>query len=566
MIELDLVQGSKEWIDTRLVNFTASEAPMMMGCSKYISRNQLLDHKKGWTSEVNEFTQKLYDAGHKAEAMARPIASRVANDTFYPVVGLLEDTKYLASFDGLTMIEDIVFEHKLYNKVLAENVLNNVLEPEYYWQLEHQLLVSGADKVLFVCSDGTEGTFYSMWYESVPERRVELIAGWDQFANDLENHQPQAKIEKVEAEPIRDLPAISYKMDGLSLTSNLDVYKQAAMDLVERSKESIETDQDFANAEAMVKVFKPAEDELKALSKRVLSEVTDINAFVQDLEFIGENIRQARLATDKQVKSRKEEIRASIIKESNATINDTIVSAAESANVPVSSFISLLTIDIAGAMKGKKTVESLKDAAATEVAKGKIEITGYLNIAMHNTAVLDAHKDYQFLFNDWQQIAFKAPDDFVALVKTRIADHKESERVKEEAQRERIRLEEEAKIRAENDRKEAARIKAETEATEARKQALRDKEQLEDQVNHRIASNRPIRSNMLVENEKAIQANANDCDKHQSLPPRTLSMAEVKAIIQFISSITRTEQSAFATELKDRAEKYIAQHQIKEAA
>lgn len=41
MITLNLVQGTEEWKETRLQNFGASEAPAMMGDSKYMSRNEL---------------------------------------------------------------------------------------------------------------------------------------------------------------------------------------------------------------------------------------------------------------------------------------------------------------------------------------------------------------------------------------------------------------------------------------------------------------------------------------------------------------------------------------------
>jgi len=445
MIELDLVQGTAEWLAERLKNDTASEAPMMMGASKHISRTQLLDSKKGWTTEVDAFLQKIFDAGHQSEAMARPLAAKIAKSDFYPVVGLLENTRFMASFDGLTMMEDIVFEHKIYNKVLAENVLNGVIGPDYYWQLEHQLLVSGAGKALFVCSDGTEEKLYSMWYESVPERRAELIAGWEQFANDLETHEPQAKTEKVIAEQSSDLPVISYKMDGLTLNSNLDVFKSSAIALVEKSNAVIETDQDFANAESRQKIFTKAEKDIDGLCDRVLGEVADIDAFVKDLRFIKEQIRTARLAEGKQVKERKEEMRVNIINAALVAVNEYIAEAESE----VKAKIPLISISISDAMKGKKNIDSLQNAADTALAQCKVEIEGHAKIARLNIATInELAEGYKFLFNDWKDIAFKANDDFTALVKTRIAEHKQVEADKAEALRAQIQREEEVKAQA----------------------------------------------------------------------------------------------------------------------
>jgi putative phage-type endonuclease len=461
MKTLDLVQGSEEWLAARKEYFTASEAPAMMGNSKYISRTQLLDHKKGWTTEVDEFTKRLFEKGHQTEQLALPIAEKLIDDELYPVVGILEGTKLLASFDGLTLMEDTVFEHKLYAKTLAENVLNDVLEPNYFWQLEHQLLVSGAEKVIFVVSDGTENNFKHMFYESVPERREALVAGWAQFEKDLESHTPQAKQEKVVAEEVRDLPAIKYEMNGLSLISNLDDFKQQSDALVELSQKPLETDQDFANAESRQKIFTKAEADIKSLADRVLSEVADIDAFTKDLRYIGEQIRQARLAEGKQIKSRKEQIRCEILSDAQASVD----AFTHNRNLEIKAFLPTPSISIADEMKGKKSVDSLKDAADTAVSKIKIDATEQADIAKTNIETLkEFASDHKFLFNDWKDIAFKGNDDFTALVKTRIAEHKEQEEKRLEAERERIRAEEQEKAKREAEAKAKTERNAEGQA------------------------------------------------------------------------------------------------------
>lgn len=506
MKKLNLVQGSKEWLDVRMSHFTASEAPMMMGVSKFFSRTQLLDHKKGWITEIDTFTQKRFDEGHRSEEMARPLAEQFADEDFVAVVGVLEDTKYLASFDGYSMLGDILFEHKGLNKVLAENVLNNVLAPEYYWQLEHQLMVSGADKVLFVCSDGTEEEFYSMWYESLPERRAELIAGWEQFAIDLENHVPEAKVEKVSAEVIRDLPAISYKMDGLRLNSNLDVFKSAANALVVKSQQIIETDQDFANAEARQKVFTKAEKDISDLCDRVLGEVADIDAFTKDLKYIGAQIREARLAEGKQIKNRKEDIRLEVLTEAK----EQLAKAIKEAELRIKCRLPNLTCDVMQAMKGKKTIDSLKDAAATEVANGKVEVAGYVNTALSNMAIIrELAPDHKHLFNDWPSIAFKANDDFTALVKTRLID----EQVRIDAERAKIRAEEEAKAKAEAE----AKVRAE-QAEIARKQQAEQAEadRLERDKHAKFVAEQDRLSNQNKAKDDAINQEAEAIREMQS--------------------------------------------------
>ncbi|HGE6051109.1 TPA: YqaJ viral recombinase family protein [Vibrio cholerae] len=445
---LDLVQGTQAWLDARLQLRTASEAPAMMGESKYISRDQLLDHKKGWTSIVNEFVLKLYAEGHEAEEKARPIAERILGEELSPICGQQEDSLLMASFDGITMFGDVLFEHKLWNKTLAENVMNNVLEPNYYWQLEQQLMVSGAQKVLFMVSDGTEQNMAYMFYEPVEGRKEALLAGWKQFNEDLENHEIKAKTVPVKSVEIQDLPAVSYKMNGLAIISNLDEYKAKALELVEQSKKKLETDQDFANAESMVKIFKSAEDKLGLMSQQVLGEVESIDTFVKDLGFIGENIRQARLALDKQVKTRKEEIKTEMVVKARNELATIVNEASRQYAVNFN-----ISADFANAIKGKRNIESMQSAINDELAKAKIALSEQKDVVQTNLNTVNENGEYRFLFNDWSQIAFKAPEDFATLVKLRISEHQAAEQKKLEAQRELIRKQEEEKAQAELARK-----------------------------------------------------------------------------------------------------------------
>lgn len=417
---INVTQGTKEWLSLRTKYFTASEAAAMLGLSKYMTRTQLLDQKaSGVFEEVDQHKQRIFDKGHEAEALARPIMEAILGEELYPatITNEIDGIPLLASMDGINMLNDVGWEHKLFNRALALTVGDGSIPSTHWPQLEHQLLVSECDVIHFTVSDGTEENWVSCEYRSDPKRRQQVIDGWKQFAKDLSEHVVESKAESVEAEPVRDLPALNYKMNGLSLVSNLDEYKVAATELVEKSKLPLETDQDFANAESMVKIFKAAEDNIKLVSKMVLGEIPDIDQFVKDLDFISESIRQARLAADKQVKTRKDEIKAKILTDAKMDLYRAMKNASEQVNATFPE----LSINISEAMKGKKTVQSLKDAADSEVAKGNVEITNLLNTALQNKAAID--KDFQFLFNDWQQIAFKAPDDFKALVAMRVSEY-----------------------------------------------------------------------------------------------------------------------------------------------
>jgi putative phage-type endonuclease len=462
----DLVQGSKQWLEVRKQHFTASEAPAMLGLSKYTSRNELLEQKAtGVTPEVTEQQQRIFNKGHAAEELARPIAEAFIGEELYPatITSEVEGLKLLASMDGLTMMGDRGWEHKIFNAEFAEMVKNGIVPDTHWPQLEHQMLVSGAEKILFTVSDGTEEKREQVWYESVPERRAQVLTGWKQFKIDLEAYVPTEKVEKVEAEPVRDLPAINYKMNGLALESNLEAYKQAATDLVALSEKPLETDQDFADAEARQKVFTKAEKDIKDACDRVMGEIDSIDTFVKDMRFISEQIRQARLAEGKQIKARKEELREEILNKANQEASKALNEAMAKVNAKLPN----INFDPFTAMKGKRTIESLQDAADTEVAKAKIQIAEFVEVAMGNALHLSTQaQGYDFLFNDWAQIAFKATEDFKTLVTARIATYQAEQKAKEEAQRERIRAEEQAKLQREAE----AKARAEQAAAEQAKQ------------------------------------------------------------------------------------------------
>jgi putative phage-type endonuclease len=437
MIIVNLVQGTPEWHKHRAKHFNASDAPAMMGSSKYKTRSELLkEMATGIKPEVDSFTQKRFDDGHKAEDFARSITEVALGEELYPVTGTLEvDSLQLsASFDGLTMDESVIFEHKLWNQELAEAVKQKELPAAYFWQLEHQLLVSGASEVLFVCSDGTEKNRVEMKYTSLPERRAELIAGWKQFAIDLENYEhKEAKAEPTGKAP-ESLPALNIEVKGMVTASNIDAFKSHALAVFGAINKDLQTDGDFADAEKTVKWCKEVEDKLEAAKQHALSQTADIDALFRAIDDISTEARRVRLDLDKLVKTRKENIRIEIMREAETAFAahvSTINARLGKVQLPA------VKTDFAGVMKGKKTVQSLRDALDGELARAKIEASQLSELIGANVTTLrDMAVGFEYLFMDAQQICQKANDDLVLLIKSRIAEHKAAEEASQKAKAE----------------------------------------------------------------------------------------------------------------------------------
>lgn len=443
-------QGSKEWKEVRLQNFTASEAPAMMNCSKYMSRNELLKLKKtGVEKPISPSLQVVFDKGHQTEAMARPIVEAITGEEFYPVTGILEGTKYLASFDGLTMLDDLVFEHKQWNEILAENVRNNVLEPSYYWQLEQQLLVSGANKAIFVVSNGTTDKMEHLFYESVPDRRLELVAGWNQFAIDLDAYEVEAIEETVIPADVEDFPLIKYQVKETQIYSNitelLDFVRTKSQ--IELTRE-LETDQDFADKDLLNKATKTARADLKNIVKSIQNEFVSYSEFATVAADIDKVLQKMQSHGEKQVREAKEDKKNRICEEAVRQIMRHVNSLDIRINpILLSQLINIdKRADIIAAMKGKRTIESLENAADDVVANLKIESTDVVDKVEKNLLTMrELASEHKFLFSDTNQLVTKDNEDLVAVIKIRISDHEKAEKEKADALREEIRIEEEAK-------------------------------------------------------------------------------------------------------------------------
>ena len=408
----------------------------------------------GEVKPVTSFQQTIFDKGHATEAMARPIIEAQIDEDLYPVTGILEGTKLLASFDGLDLLEETVFEHKLWNETLAANVRSFTLEPHYYWQLEQQLLVSGAEMAIFVTSDGTEDNMEQMKYESVPERREALIAGWTQFEKDLANYEVKAKVEKVIGTNVAELPALTVELTGQVNSSNLVVYKQNVLEFVQNINTDLQTDQDFADAENIIKFCAKVEKEIEAVKARALDSTVDIKTLFAELDVLKEELRQKRLSLDKTVKVRKSDVKVEI----TTAANNELCNHVNGLNNQLGGVVSFtVPCDFVLAIKNKRTVESIQSAANDHLAKCRIEADAIFTKYSTNLATVEElAADYKFLFNDIAQVITQETDHFRMTIKNRVDEHLAAEKLRLDQEREQIRLDEERKAQDKAD----AKIKA----------------------------------------------------------------------------------------------------------
>ena len=449
----NITQGTAEWQALRAGHFTASEAPAMMGDSPYETRGALLRRKvTGITDEPDAARQRLFERGHEVEAAARPIAESVIGEELYPatMTAEIEGLPLLASLDGLTIDGAVAWEHKLMSERIIR-ALEETGEPpiDHIWQMEQQLLVSGAECVYYWCSDGGHD-YRSVIYRSKPERRKALIEGWKQFQRDLNdqdmtNFRPEP--EPVQAKPVEGFGTLVLRVEGRVLASNLDAFRAGADAFLARlpKADELQTDQDFADAEAATKACGEAEARIKAAKEQALAQMADVDAVLRTADEVAETIRQARLALEKAVKARKDEVRAEAVRQAADRVREAYSALAGELGEYAPGIPASLSAELAASIKGLKKIDSIRERLDEAVSREQIDLALWAERIRKGRALLEAAKaEHGALWPDAPRLAQTLDEEAIrGVIRERVAEHQERQRLRDEAERERIRRAEE---------------------------------------------------------------------------------------------------------------------------
>jgi len=444
----NLNQGSAEWHAHRATHFNASDAPAMLNISPYKTRDQLLREKAtGLVPEVDEATQRRFDDGHRFEALARTQAEVNIGEDLFPCVGVLENTKLSASFDGLTMDETIVWEHKTLNETLRNIDSASQLPEHYRAQLEQQLLVSGAEKALFTATawtdDGELTGQTRLWYTPDMALRQRIIDGWAQFERDLADYQPEPlPAPKPAGRAPELLPALHVQVQGSVVASNVAEFKQQAFAVLDSINRDLQTDEDFADAESTIKWCKQAEQKIAAAKDHVQGQMADVDAVLRALDEVSAHARNIRLELDKLVKVEKENRKLELVETAKQTIFDHCaeleVQLLENDEQGISASVmpsGNLHAQLAAAIKGMRSLESMQSALSAAVAEAKIAADARFRRIQANIALFAEFATHKHLFPDaGKLVQDKSPDDLRNLIAARVAEAQRAERERQTMQ------------------------------------------------------------------------------------------------------------------------------------
>ena len=235
-----LVQGNPEWHQHRLHHRNASETPAVLDVSPWMTAYQLWQLKTGRASQPDVTAAMAH--GTKLEPIAREAYEKQTGLIMEPLV--MVDGEYSASLDGITLGGELMVEIKCPrskdSKILADAKAGRV--PEHiYWQLQSQLMVSGAELAHLYVYDGADGILLEQRPDSTAWATIR--DEWDRFVAMVREDRPPPlsygdTVVRTDAEWITAAQEfIAAKKAADDITVALNVLKHRLAGLAQHSNE-----------------------------------------------------------------------------------------------------------------------------------------------------------------------------------------------------------------------------------------------------------------------------------------------------------------------------------------
>ncbi|MFB6312082.1 MAG: lambda-exonuclease family protein [Salinirussus sp.] len=189
------IQGSDAWHQYRATRGNASEVAALMKCSPFYPRTpaELFDVKIGrQTVHENEAMRR----GSRLEEPARDYMERTLECAFSPHVS--EWGRISASLDGIDFGGTTILEIKVPMKGQQSDTFQHVAKhrvppKHYWWQVQQQLLCSGAEQCIFaVCAaDESEAITTAVYctVEADEKAQQSIAQAWEWFLSMLDADQ-----------------------------------------------------------------------------------------------------------------------------------------------------------------------------------------------------------------------------------------------------------------------------------------------------------------------------------------------------------------------------------------
>jgi putative phage-type endonuclease len=153
---IELEQGSQEWLSWRKTVITATDASIILGNNPWDTPYRCWQRKLGLIEEKK--SNEAMERGKRLEPEARAQFIERYGIEMNPVVVESTEFEFLgASLDGLSLLGNQLLEIKCGGSKLHEMASRGEIPAYYQDQMQHQLLVTRAEKCFYYSYDGTNG-------------------------------------------------------------------------------------------------------------------------------------------------------------------------------------------------------------------------------------------------------------------------------------------------------------------------------------------------------------------------------------------------------------------------
>lgn len=153
---IQLEQGSPEWLSWRKTVITATDCSCIMGNNPWTTAYQCWQRKLGLVEELK--SNEAMERGKRLEPEARAQFEERYRIKMEPAVVESSEFDFLgASLDGISYLGNHILEIKCGGQKLHAMAARGEIPQYYRDQIQHQLLVTRAEKCFYYSFDGSDG-------------------------------------------------------------------------------------------------------------------------------------------------------------------------------------------------------------------------------------------------------------------------------------------------------------------------------------------------------------------------------------------------------------------------
>lgn len=203
------------------------------------------------------------------------------------------------------------------------------------------------------------------------------------------------------------------------LQSNFPDYKNEIIRKIDLIKTDLETDDDFAEAEQIVKDLSDARKAIAEAREKAINDTASIRSLFEEMVEIEDKLSSTEKTLRNQISTKKEQIKQDIINKAIDKLDGDIKDTPCIMSVRQAFVIDRGKID--GAAKRKRSVETM-EKALTAAADAELDrFIEFASKAQANSDLLSKYDEHQSLFQDRKQLLLMEHDALENVIESRIS-------------------------------------------------------------------------------------------------------------------------------------------------